>query len=68
MVKYINVRMPVEAYHNWKKRKIDMENALTRIKGKSVRIPMTNILIEASRKPIFELEELDSMIFKRWKR
>lgn len=69
MTKYKSVRMPFEAWENFKRRKEEMERELTRLKGgQKISIPLTNILVESSKRPIFFMDDLHKLSERSWKK
>lgn len=67
-IKYKNTRMTLETWENWRARKKEMEEALKEMGVGKVQIPLTNILLEASRKPIFDFEDLKKLNNRKWRR
>lgn len=70
MAKYKSVRIPVEAWENWKARQREMELALARMSNNSTlpKIPLTNIIVETSKRPLFDEMELPKLAKRRWKK
>lgn len=58
----------MEGYENWIRKKKEMEADLSNfLGGTKVEIPLTNILTEASKKPIFDKSELSELTKRKWK-
>jgi len=50
--RYVGVRMPLEAYKNYKKRQEKMEKAVNQITKKMITIPLTTVFEVSSTAPI----------------
>jgi len=50
--KYKSVRFPIEAYNNFSEKKRKMEETARQLLGTNVDIPMTRIVMLASRTPL----------------
>ncbi len=69
MGKYVNVRMPLDAYNNWVLKQKKMQLEIKDMTGKDRHIPLTNIFRMASKKPIYmEDRELTGLSKRRWKK
>jgi len=59
MKKYKRFPMPVEAWDNFKKKQIKMNEEFTKLTGKKKQIPLSRIILATSKKPLyFDYNEL----------
>lgn len=63
--KYILVRMPIEAYKGFTRRKCKMEKSFKSWTGKEIKIPMTRVYIESANNPVEIHEDKIIKLVKR---